>query len=228
MYRAPRAQSPRFSISTFPHHLSYCTLEPSTKHQLLHLLSINPGYLPKSWADPCSLLCSLIFCTLEAVVVYSYKAVWEIHTTLFKMWKSISTRFFSTHIELNNLCSFQGKKPKNLSLDHLIPLSALIVQTYTPKTGLTLFLSILACENYKYHRRLNLCKFSVIHLDRTVVFRVFFAKLECSIQTYILNKLHKNNLPSLFKQTEMRGGKKVGLLSFSTNFDQSSISIFNF
>lgn len=52
---------------------------------------------------------------------------------------------------------------------------------------------------------MNLCKFSIRHLGRTAL---FFATLECSIQTYVLNKLHENNLPSLFIQTEMRGEKR--------------------
>lgn len=55
----------------------------------------------------------------------------------------------------------------------------------------------------------------------------FFSTLEFIIQTYALNKLHKNYLPSLFIQTELKRKKKDSFPS-AQNLDQPNISIFNY
>lgn len=49
---------------------------PTSSHSSLF---INPAYLHKKRIIPPSFFCPLIFCTIEAITICSYKAIWDTH-----------------------------------------------------------------------------------------------------------------------------------------------------
>lgn len=93
-----------------------------------NFLFISPVYLHEECAIPSSLFCPLIFCTAEAIMVCSYKAIWDIciNENTLRAWKSISTRLVQHTHKMKSSLFFPSKESRNLSmearLDHIIPL----------------------------------------------------------------------------------------------------------